>query len=406
MHGPEEINQLNLILTSKCNLNCLYCYQNAKKSISMDWETVRYSIDMLIDSIHGNLVISFLGGEPLLEFGMIQRAVEYTENNMPTDKEIEYGISTNGTLMDREIASFLSKYRFDTQLSFDGLPEAQDFRGRGTFETLDQLLDKLREDYSRFYCQNLKVVITLSPLTIRHLSGSIDYLISKGILDISISPVITNPAGWNDNLIEALDSQFRLILASSIHHYEETGRIPVNLFRDRYLDSQCTSDNKSMCGVPYGHGLVVDADGQTYGCPVFAGSYQEFNSPFMLKCFEELRMGKINHPEFPELFSRFPLAAHRLGIFHHKDSKYSSYGLCDDCEYYSQCSVCPASIPHVPGNSDPHRVSDFACAFNMVSLKYRALFPVGPDPVETVLGYPPGAHEEIERWKNLANGFK
>jgi hypothetical protein len=44
--------------------------------------------------------------------------------------------------------------------------------------------------------------------------------------------------------------------------------------------------------------------------------------------------------------------------------------------------VCPISIGHQPGNTDPDRIPDFQCAYNLVSLEYRERFPVQPGPRE------------------------
>jgi hypothetical protein len=41
----------------------------------------------------------------------------------------------------------------------------------------------------------------------------------------------------------------------------------------------------------------------------------------------------------------------------------------------AECTVCPMSMGRSDGENDPRRVPDFNCAFNLVSLKYRARFP-------------------------------
>jgi len=405
-NGLRNIKQLSLILTSRCNLDCRYCYQNAKKNLSIRWETVRTALDIILDSRHRSVLVSFLGGEPLLEFGMIRRAVDYAEENLPEGKSLSFGISTNGTLITEGIADFLSGKRFDTQLSFDGPVEAQDFRGRGSFAVLDSLLEELRKKHPGFFRRNLKIVMTLTPFTIPYLSDSVDYFINKGAGVISISPVITHDPAWRDDGIEELENQFELILERSLSHLEETGEIPLRLFQDKHGDSESFRENRDMCGAASGLGLVVDVDGRGCGCSVFAESYQRYDSPFAGKCMSALKMGKITDPSFAARFSDFPSAARKLGIFHHKENKRSSYQRCADCRYYSQCAVCPASIIHIPGNSDPDRVSDFVCAFNMASLKRRQLFPARPDPVRMILEGPEAAETDIEKWRRLSEANK
>jgi len=40
------------------------------------------------------------------------------------------------------------------------------------------------------------------------------------------------------------------------------------------------------------------------------------------------------------------------------------------------------AIGHIPGNTDPHRVPDFLCAFNLAANEHRESFPSMPDPME------------------------
>ena len=51
------------------------------------------------------------------------------------------------------------------------------------------------------------------------------------------------------------------------------------------------------------------------------------------------------------------------------------------------CAICPVSIGHQPGNTDPHRIPDFLCAYNLVSLKYREKFPRQPDVRDILMGH-------------------
>jgi radical SAM protein with 4Fe4S-binding SPASM domain len=160
-----------------------------------------------------------------------------------------------------------------------------------------------------------------------------------------------------------------------------------------------------MCGVTNGRKITVDADGQTYGCPLFALSYQEFPSSFLKERLDGMRMGDVRDAEFPKRFMVYPKSVRQTEIFHHKEKKYSSYARCGECTHISTCGVCPVSIGHIPGNRDPNRIPDFQCAFAQTAAKYRARFPVQPSLQERVLD-PPYVGEDIELWKNLAESTR
>src|SRR5262249_34588716 len=86
-------------------------------------------------------------------------------------------------------------------------------------------------------------------------------------------------------------------------------------------------------------------------------------------------MGDYRDAAFPERHAAYPEAAREARIFDDKQEKLSSYGACRDCRFLGECSICPVSIGNIPGNTDPYRIPDFPCAWNLVSLKYRHRFP-------------------------------
>jgi hypothetical protein len=82
----------------------------------------------------------------------------------------------------------------------------------------------------------------------------------------------------------------------------------------------------------------------------------------------------------------YPGAARATGLFHARNEKYSSYDRCAECRFAAECSICPTSIGHIPGNTDPRRVPDFGCAYNLVSLAYRERSPDQPTALDVLTG--------------------
>ncbi len=382
-------------------MRCGYCYQRAKRPRRAAWSTIRTSLDLALGGSRRNLAIGFCGGEPLLEFPLMRRAVAHVERTRPPRKNVTYHMSTNGTLLTEEIAGFLEEHGFETQLSFDGVAAAQSLRGRGTFSVLDRLLDRLRTKHDDFYRRNVSIALTASPRNLEHLADSVAYLILKDARKIVIAPSVASDGEWRMERIGELDAQFGRIFESSLAHYRKTGEIPVRLFRGGRKASVRAPKKPSMCGIGRGRGITVDVDGEVCGCSMFAGSYTRLDSPLLRGCVEGMRLGRIDDPGLARRIDSFPAAARRAGMFIRKDRKYSAYGRCGECGYLARCFVCPASIGFVPGNDDLDRVSDLCCAFNLVSLKYQERFPREPA-LEDLLSGPPGVAAEIERWRILA----
>ena len=119
-------------MTRCCNLKCVHCY-SASADIDYPDELTTDEGKKLIDDLaaFGAPVILFSGGEPLLRPDLLKLA-QYA-----TDKGMRAVISTNGTLITREIAAKLKTIGLSyVGVSLDGLEKTHDrFRGtKGAFE--------------------------------------------------------------------------------------------------------------------------------------------------------------------------------------------------------------------------------------------------------------------------------
>jgi sulfatase maturation enzyme AslB (radical SAM superfamily) len=396
-HGAPRlpIESLDAILTSNCNLHCSYCYQDARSARKMSAATLRTCVDLLLASEREEVQLVFYGGEPLLEFPLIREAVAYAEAAKSQRKRVRYGIVTNGTLLGPEVAAFLDRHRFETRLSFDGVSASQNLRAAGTFPFLNRLLSRLRTDHPRFFQEDLTVNVTVSSRNLLHLASSVDYFLDAGVRSILLGISVTHDDGWRRDTIEDLDVQFAGVFQACLRHYWRTGDVPLVALRKAAAERPRDPVGLSLCGVGGGAKVAVAPLGRAFGCVMLVDSYQTFPSPVGRR-IPRLALGKIANPRFEDRYRRYPDAARSIRVFDDRHLKHSSYGHCVRCAYAGSCTVCPASIGHLPGNRDPHRVPDQACAFNLVTLRYRALFP-SPSLAESFLtGNPVLPRELVE----------
>ena len=107
-------------LTSACNLDCKFCYYDAKKDSSasgIDWKLAK----RIIKELKVKFVL-LSGGEPLLYPNIFDLIEELTSNS------IRVGISTNGTLIDRKLAVKLKKIGVGyVGISLDGLEKPHNY---------------------------------------------------------------------------------------------------------------------------------------------------------------------------------------------------------------------------------------------------------------------------------------
>jgi sulfatase maturation enzyme AslB (radical SAM superfamily) len=368
-----QVDFLALVLTSRCNFACSYCFQNDRQGSSMCWETLRRALELGLRSEKRPFHFFFTGGEPLLELGLIRRAVRHLDERRRSADDFSYELSSNGALLTPAISGFLEQHRFQVQVSFDGVADAQNLRSKGSFVVLDKLLDRLRLRHQDLFENRLRVHITVSPAGVRYLADSVSYLIGKDCRQISIGSAFCPTARRVPDMRGQLSEQFTRILDMSLRHYRRRGTVPVVLFVGREPGKE-PADRRFLCRMQELNTLTVDSDGRAYACAFFAQSYQRFPSRFLENQVRPLDLGLIDAPDFAEKCAWLPEVAVNLPIFLDRSKKYSSYGRCGNCPYVAECTVCPISIGQIPGNTDPDRVPDFLCAFNQVTVAHRRLF--------------------------------
>lgn len=160
--------QLILVVTTNCNLRCHYCILSEKypyeKSPGPErmpqgvaFRAIDYYLRMLARIRNRDparaAVISFYGGEPLLNLDVIEKAVEYVRNL--GERNVRYSLSTNGTLLSQEVADFLVANKFLISVSLDG-PKQEHDRNRvndrdgGTFDLVYGNLERFWKRYPKY----------------------------------------------------------------------------------------------------------------------------------------------------------------------------------------------------------------------------------------------------------------
>ena len=154
---------MTLQVTQNCNLRCKYCvysgsYSNRVHSNKrMSFETAKSAIDFLYahSSMTTSIGIGFYGGEPLLEFDLLKKCVEYAKMKF-IGKDLSFTLTTNATLLTEEIMKFFVKNNFFVTISFDGPQVIQDKNrvmadGKsGSFETVMKNVEMFLNKYPDF----------------------------------------------------------------------------------------------------------------------------------------------------------------------------------------------------------------------------------------------------------------
>lgn len=120
-------NCIVLNISGKCNLSCKYCFSQDRHGFKFNSMTVKECVDAISFMINNcpeesNYSVNFFGGEPLLESDTLIDTVTRVCELFP-EKSFQFSITTNGTIMDKQMVAFFRKYQISLLISFDGPKE-------------------------------------------------------------------------------------------------------------------------------------------------------------------------------------------------------------------------------------------------------------------------------------------
>jgi uncharacterized protein len=288
---PEDFPLTTMVLnvTNQCNLSCTYCYEygedkivdteNGKKPKFMTEQTARESVDFMLRESGINRVahLTFFGGETLMNLPVLKSAIVYArERAAEMGKEVDFSLTTNGTLLKPDVIEFLAENRVGVTISIDGPKEVQDqFRvfqnGTGSYEIV---APKIRELLQRHRTRPIGARVTLTSQTLdirkiyRHLREEI------GFWEVGFAPVTTSPNrdyAISDDGFDYMLEQFRALAADWLEAALENRHHGFSNVKDTLEEIHKGVSKAYPCGA--GLGLMgVSTDGDVALCHRFAGS--------------------------------------------------------------------------------------------------------------------------------------
>ncbi|MCC2335093.1 radical SAM protein [Cellulomonas wangsupingiae] len=208
---------LRIALTERCNMACGYCFQQAlypDAQPRMDLETFEREMSWFIDQARGeNVTIQYFGGEPMMEWALIQRGDEMLREALSAGlvSEFRQTMTTNGTVMTAERAAWLAEHDFDLIMSFDGPPAVNDqlrvFKnGRGTYDKAARGLRLWTEAGGRG-----AILMTATELNLPHLPTYVRWFLEESGLPIE-TVALNSPqptaTGWETGGVELATAVF------------------------------------------------------------------------------------------------------------------------------------------------------------------------------------------------------
>ena len=195
------VKALCLHIAHDCNLACRYCFAGEGEyhgdRALMSLEVAKKSLDFLVanSGFRRNLEVDFFGGEPLMNWDVVKKTVEYGRSlEEKYDKKFRFTLTTNGILLNDEIMEFANKEMANVVLSIDGRKEVHDYmrptrNGKGSY---DILLPKFQEFAKKRGNRSYYVRGTYTHNNL-DFAKDVLHMADLGFDQISIEPVVSLP---------------------------------------------------------------------------------------------------------------------------------------------------------------------------------------------------------------------
>lgn len=274
------LKALCLHVAHDCNLRCAYCfaskgnYQSEKQL--MPAETAFKALDFLVHNSgrKENIEIDFFGGEPLLNFPVVKKTVQYGRQlEKQTGKRFHFTITTNGTLLDEDTIRYINDNMDNVVLSLDGRKEVHDAirpaaSGRGSYDRIvDDALRLVRARESKSYF--IRGTFTAANTDF---SNDALHLASLGFDEISLEPVVGQGEDFHlrrEHLPDILAEYERLAYAY-IERIELGKPFRFYHFNVDIYKGPCLYKRTAACGAGTEY-LAVTPTGELYPCHQFVG---------------------------------------------------------------------------------------------------------------------------------------
>jgi uncharacterized protein len=374
LHRPPSL--FIMVPTNRCNMACIYCHAKAQSVYSKEWDMSDEVLHKTVDFFFSvprqgrkEMRIEFQGGEPMLRYDLVQKAMDYAMQRAETEGiEIRFSIVSNLTLMTDEIAADL-KERKNVNMcsSLDGPPSVHDTQriypgGKGTYADVVHWATKLKKEYDFF----VPFLPTFTRHSLGHEQEIVDEYLERGVNNLYLRYV--NDTGRAHESREPLGVSPEEYVASwqrTLDYILEKNRQGQSLREGQtlyLLNNLLDAQHAYMClRRPCGCGVsqvTVGHDGTVHGCD---GG----------RSVEMLNMGNVLTDSYDEVFASDTALALRTIAS-------ETLPECQTCPFGPYCGYCMARGINQHGGPIPDVSRDFECRIyqQMIPHLFRKLLDV------------------------------
>ena len=342
----SDIKALCLHVAHTCNLNCSYCFAAQGKyqgeRALMSFEVGKRALDFLVENSGSrkNLEVDFFGGEPLMNFDVVKKLVEYARSiEKEKNKNFRFTLTTNGVLIDDDVIDFCNREMNNVVLSLDGRKEVhdrlrKDYKGNGSY---DLIVPKFQNFVEKRGDKSYYIRGTYTHKN-TDFTNDIFHMADLGFKELSMEPVVCAPGeeyALTEEDLPILFEQYEILAKEMLKRDSENRGFTFYHYMIDLSNGPCIYKRISGCGSGTEY-LAVTPWGELFPCHQFVGD-------------EKYSMGNIyDGVTNTKMRDRFK----KCNVYSRKE--------CADCWAKLYCSGgCAANAYHATG--DILGVYDYGC---------------------------------------------
>lgn len=277
----NDIKALCLHVAHTCNLTCDYCFASQGKyqgdNALMSFEVGKQAFDFLIahSGNRKNLEVDFFGGEPLMDWNIVKRLVEYARSiEQQHNKKFRFTLTTNGLLLNDDMMEFANKEMHNVVLSLDGRKEIHDklrrtAGGQGSYDVIVPKFQKFVQS------RNNKGYYIRGTFTHDNVDFTKDvfHMADLGFTELSMEPVVCDPKepyALTEADLPKLFEQYEILAKDMLRRQKEGKPITFYHYMIDLTGGPCVYKRVMGCGSGTEY-MAVTPWGELFPCHQFVG---------------------------------------------------------------------------------------------------------------------------------------
>ena len=367
-----ESTSLHIFVVSlRCEHSCPYCQVSRQSSdterFDMSLEDAERGLDMAFRSPSASIKIEFQGGEPLLNFDLIEEIVRQAERrNLDRGKNLGFVIATNLALLSDEVLDFCARHDIYISTSLDGPADLHNKNrprpGRDSWERAVEGIRRVREALG---VDHISALMTTTRASLDRVREIVDCYLEQDLRGIFLRPLSPYGFAVKTKSYSAYDAErwmdfYREGLAY-ILELNQRGVPMTEYFSSVILKKMLTNQDPGYVDLTSPAGIGIGAIVYNYDGSVYASDEGRMLAEMGDETF---RLGHLATDTYEEIMTSEALLAPL------EESFAPSAPMCSDCAFEPFCGSDPVYHYATSGDFVGRKPESDFCRRNMAIFKH------------------------------------